>query len=153
METLLATLVFIPLSILIVDASFSAPIYPTTGLGKIERLSKHNTAYDRKHKQKSIQDEDFTGQCRHSNPLRAGASLIREREYTLKIFPGSRKLAILHRHQHRESSTAIPRSNRYFMVRSVHILLSMPKQPLFRALSIQLLMVHNVSSRWYRNSI
>jgi saccharopepsin len=72
METLMATVVFIPLSIFIVEAAFSATVYPTTILGNLAPLRSGNYARERgDHHPKLIQNKDFTDQSLHHNPVTA----------------------------------------------------------------------------------
>ncbi len=82
METLLATLVFVPLSILIVDASFSAPIYPTTSLGKTEGFSRRHPEFERRHHHQPIQNEDSSDLYRQLNPLRASVAFLSAQTHT-----------------------------------------------------------------------
>jgi hypothetical protein len=69
METLMATLVFIPLSILIVEASFSAPAYPAAILSSVAGQRSYKSAREQRHEQKPIEDDDFRSQSGHANPV------------------------------------------------------------------------------------
>lgn len=69
METLMATVVFIPLSILIVGASFSAPVYPNSILSDVAGSHSYRNVHEQGHQQRPTQDDDFTGRPGHSIPV------------------------------------------------------------------------------------
>lgn len=66
METLMATLVFIPLSILIVEASFSAPVYPNTILSSAATPHDSKFAREQRHQQRPVPDV-FASRSGHPN--------------------------------------------------------------------------------------
>lgn len=57
----MATVVFIPLSILVVEAAFSAPVYPATILGSLKTLKNDMTTPGQDYNQRPIENDGSIG--------------------------------------------------------------------------------------------